>query len=429
MKKKELKRNFFEFMGFLAGFICLIPDLCYSEIYLRQLNPDDVITLVKDENFGADHKIWTDKDPWAKYPSSGGDYANVIIGIMESLSYLKSPAAKAEYKWLSRNLAGHAEPALPNLTPQIFIHTYLRFCDILGKALTMYQNDEGPLRVRYVQDRITNEFLFFQTPGTQNPTLKLSKRDQRNLTHAQKKQLLNRLMAKAKGKTEFTGYYEPIYEGRRNKNNQFNTRFCLQSSLECALGEPTLNPTALDTVWFQKPKIAQDVRMQGSAVIVLENGKRVSLEYVNRGKFKPVPFSPATGFSNINVVPRRSVATNKFRRGNPYPIFPPGGLALGHIRVGETGNIELDFSSSAFFDQDSGGGIDYPFEVDINWGRGDPQKDPAYENALRTEFYGQFYYLFPTNVWEIDPDQEIKDTSVCDNLLAEGLMPKQRHKH
>lgn len=346
-----------------------------------------------------------DQDLWGP----GNDRSQLIRAIDQSLGYLKSPRAIADYqKYTAPNQPGAALG--PNLRQRV-IQSLRRFRHLVLHSPTP----------QALQAAVKNEFAFYQSVGN----------DQAGTVH-------------------FTGYYEAVYTASLVPTAEYRypiygrpvgfeqwpqphpTRLELegQDGLQGSRGKLK----GLELAWLKDRLEAFLIQVQGSAQLKLTNGQRMTVGYAGKtnfpytsigqelikdGKipreeltlprliayfqtnpqeldvyiprnesfvfFRNTQGGQAEGSISVPVTPLRSIATDK-------SLWPPGALALINTvippRPGQREHTGQPVSSFVL-DQDTGSAIRGPGRVDIFMGTGDVAKARA--GLINTD--GQLYYL------------------------------------
>ena len=246
-----------------------------------------------------------------------------------------------------------------------------------------------------------------------------------------------------------TGYYEPIIEGSRVRNEQFNVPLYRSPP---DLGKPYLERAAiedgalagrkLEICWLKDPTDLFFAQIQGSArVKLVEDGTVMRLNYSGHNGWKYTPIGRI--LIDREIVPKEEMSMDRIRewieanpkegkelrrRNKSYVFFRETGLAEHEEPVGAQGvsltpgrsiavdksihvygtpffiEAELPFDSERsenefqrlMVSQDTGGAIRGPARADLYFGAGDV---PAHV-AGRIRHTGHFTILIPR---EIDP--------------------------
>jgi membrane-bound lytic murein transglycosylase A len=346
------------------------------------------------QNLGVDEQLWSQL-------GLPGDKQALLAAIDHSLRYLQSEAASTAYQGYP--VAG--------ITRDRVYRSLVRFRQLV---LSSRSPEELEMAVK-------REFVFYQSVGTQNS-----------------------------GKVLFTAYYEPVYAASRTPTPEY--RYPLYRRPPNLDAWPRPHPTreqlegkdglqgskgklrGLELFWLRDRMDAYMIHIQGSARLVLPDGKQTTVGYadntaynytslgaslVDDGKFtlesitmpviidyfkknpaelnKYIPRDksfvffqenhgvPATGSISVPLTASRSIATDK-------SLMPPGALALILAPIpfkNPNGKMEFRTVSRYVLDQDTGGAIRGAGRVDYFLGTG----DEAGERAGVTATDGQLYYL------------------------------------
>lgn len=346
------------------------------------------------DNLGLDEQIWGEK-------GKSGDWRSMLKSVDHSLRYIQSPAAARAYR----------KYPVKGITRDRVKRSLLRFRQLVIKSRTPAE----------LQASVKNEFAFYQSPGKDG-----------------------------KGDVLFTSYYEPIYQASRVPTAEYRyplyrlpasfnrwrkphpTRMQLEGKDGLLGGKSRLH--GLEIVWLRDRLEAFLAQIQGSARVVLTDGRMVTLgfagktayPYTSIGKelakdgklplsgltlpvminyFIQYPFelsnylprhrgfvffretngAPATGCLGVPVTAERSIATDK-------SLMPPGALALIHTDLpfaNNFGQMEYRSVSRYVLDQDTGSAIKGAGRVDYFMGTGKQAGDRAGITGSR----GHLYYL------------------------------------
>lgn len=346
------------------------------------------------DNLGLDEQIWGEK-------GKSGDWRSMLKSVDHSLRYIQSPAAARAYR----------KYPVKGITRDRVRRSLLRFRQLVIKSRTPAE----------LQASVKNEFAFYQSPGKDG-----------------------------KGDVLFTSYYEPIYQASRVPTAEYRyplyrlpasfnrwrkphpTRMQLEGKDGLLGGKSRLH--GLEIVWLRDRLEAFLAQIQGSARVVLTDGRMVTLgfagktayPYTSIGKelakdgklplpgltlpvminyFIQYPFelsnylprhrgfvffretngAPATGCLGVPVTAERSIATDK-------SLMPPGALALIHTDLpfaNNFGQMEYRSVSRYVLDQDTGSAIKGAGRVDYFMGTGKQAGDRAGITGSR----GHLYYL------------------------------------
>ncbi|MBD2304728.1 MltA domain-containing protein [Chroococcidiopsis sp. FACHB-1243] len=344
------------------------------------------------ELLGLDEQIWGEK-------GQSGDWRSLLRSINHSLKYIQSPAAARAYR----------KYPIKGITRDRVWRSLVRFRQLVMKSRTPAE----------LQAAVRREFDFYQSSG-------------RN----------------GRGEVLFTAYYEPIYLASRVPTAEFRyplyrlppnfaklqhlTRWQLEGKDGLSGSKNRLR--GLEIVWLRDRLEALLVQIQGSARLLLPDGKMMSLgyagktahPYVSLGKelakdgklpldgltlpvlidyfrrhpeelnnyiprvrsfvfFRETHGAPATGSLGVPVTAERSIATDK-------SLMPPGALALMQTALpfaSNFGQLEYRNVSRYVLDQDTGSAIKGAGRVDYFMGTGQLAGDRAGVTGSR----GHLYYL------------------------------------
>lgn len=349
-------------------------------------------------NVGLDTALW----------GPGNDRQRLLRSLDESLRYLRTAKAKADYA--AYTAEGQPGAYLgPNLH-QRMIRSLERF-----RQLVRHSNSPQEL-----QAAVRREFNFYQSIGYDGL-----------------------------GTVSFTGYYEPTYQASAVRTSEY--RYPLfrrppdfsqwpephppRAELEGRDGQQWQQGKlqGLELVWLRDRMEAFLIQVQGSAQLRLTNGQIMTVGYAGKtnhpytsigqelikdGKiareeltlprlmayfeanpqeldnyiprnqsfvfFSNTAGAPASGSISVPVTPERSIATDK-------SLMPPGGLAIIETALPFAMNNTWEQRPISRFvlDQDTGSAIRGPGRVDIFMGTGDTAKARA--GLINTP--GQLYYL------------------------------------
>ncbi|MGK7945144.1 MAG: murein transglycosylase A [Microcystaceae cyanobacterium] len=352
-----------------------------------------VNSIDQDNTLGLDQQLW-------KIGNQTGDRWKMIKAIDHSLKYLDTPKAIDAY----RNYP------VSGITRDRIRRSLVRFRHLLKTSPTPQE----------LQTAIQREFILYQSVGN----------DQQGTVH-------------------FTGYFEPIYPAsavktaeypyplyRKPRNfDQWPQPHPTRQVLEGVNGKSASSgPLAgYELVWMRNRLDAYLVQVQGSAKLILTNGKTMTVgydgstdyPYISLGKelvedgvfskdeitlpllinyfkqnpqkldqyiprnnrfifFRPTNGAPAQGSIGVPVTAERSIATDK-------SIMPPGALALLQTTIPYLNNGEMEMRqvSRYVLDQDTGSAIKGAGRVDIFMGTG----KEAGDRAGLMNHTGQLYYL------------------------------------
>lgn len=351
-------------------------------------------TCCQSDDLGLDEQIWGEK-------GTSGDWRSMLKSVDNSLRYIQSPAAARAYR----------RYPVKGITRDRVQRSLLRFRQLVIRSRTPAE----------LQASVKNEFAFYQSPGKDG-----------------------------KGDVLFTSYYEPIYQASRVPTAEYRyplyrlpasfnrwrkphpTRMQLEGKDGLLGAKSRLD--GLEIVWLRDRLEAFLAQIQGSARVVLTDGRMVTLgfagktayPYTSIGKelakdgklplpgltlpvminyFIQYPFelnnylprhrgfvffretngAPATGCLGVPVTAERSIATDK-------SLMPPGALALIHTDLpfaNNFGQMEYRSVSRYVLDQDTGSAIKGAGRVDYFMGTGKQAGDRAGITGSR----GHLYYL------------------------------------
>jgi membrane-bound lytic murein transglycosylase A len=350
------------------------------------------VACCQPELLGLDEQIWGEN-------GQAGDWRSLLRSLDHSLKYIQSPAAARAY----------SKYPIKGITRDRVWRSLVRFRQLVVKSRTPAE----------LQAAVRREFDFYQSSG-------------RN----------------GRGEVLFTAYYEPIYFASRVPTAEFRyplyrlppnfakmrhlTRWQLEGK-DGLLGEKS-QLRGLEIVWLRDRLEALLVQIQGSARLVLPDGKMMTLgyagktnhPYISLGKelakdgklplsgltlpvmidyfrrhpeelsnyiprvrgfvfFRETYGAPATGSLGVPVTAERSIATDK-------SLMPPGALALVQTALpfsSNFGQLEYRNVSRYVLDQDTGSAIKGAGRVDYFMGTGQLAGDRAGVTGSR----GQLYYL------------------------------------
>ncbi|HEY9674744.1 MAG TPA: murein transglycosylase A [Waterburya sp.] len=345
-------------------------------------------------NLGVDEQLWGKSGQF-------GDKQALLTSIYHSLRYLQSDAAAAAYRGYP--VAG--------VTREKVYRSLWRF-----RQLLLWSKSPAQLEAA-----VKREFVFYKSVGKDGL-----------------------------GNVLFTAYYEPVYAASRVPTPEYRyPLYRRPPGLESwAKPHPTREQLegkdglqgskgklrGLELFWLRDRLEAYMIHIQGSARLVLPDGKQTTVGYAGHtaynytsigrsladdGKlplegmtmpkilqyFKEHPADlnmyvprdksfvffqenhgePATGSISVPLTAGRSIATDK-------SLMPPGALALIHAPFPfKTANGTMEFRNVSRYvlDQDTGGAIKGPGRVDYFLGTG----TEAGERAGVTVANGQLYYL------------------------------------
>ncbi|MCB0335100.1 MAG: MltA domain-containing protein [Bdellovibrionales bacterium] len=321
----------------------------------------------------------------------------VLKGIVHTLNYLKSNAAKEDYSSFSKT----------GLDLETVEFSLRRFYQLL---ITSKNYDEFVTRV-------TEEFSLYQSIGHDG-----------------------------KGSIKFTGYFQPIYKASLVKTSEYKyplfskpedfdswslphpTRVALEGIDGLGQGNALLKGKEL--AFLRNRYEAFMVHVQGSAILELPHGKRMAVGFAAgtqhpfRGVsgsflrehnvawnklgdffqtrtallddvlsknnrfifFEKKPLPDALGSLGVPVIAERSIATDNVK-------LPPGAIGIIKTKLPshDTGNLKEH--SRIVLNLDTGSAIKGPGRVDVFMGTG----KEAYRKASSVFGYGKLYYLFVKN--------------------------------
>jgi len=328
------------------------------------------------------------------------DKQSLISAIDHSLRYLNSNTAKTAYE----------NYPVEGFSRERVIASLQRFRQLLINSTTPAQ----------LQNSVEREFRFYRSVGNDG-----------------------------NGTVHFTGYFQPVYQASRQRNEIYRYPLYAKPSNFDNWGAPHPTRTQLEgkdgegrksvirgseLVWLRDRLEAYLVQVQGSAQLKLTDGTTMTVGYngatdypyvslgrelIEDGKvpaeemslprlmaylesnpdeldiylprnnrfifFQETGGQPATGSLNVPVTQDRSIATDK-------SLMPPGALALIHTRIPQVNNnqdIETPTVSRYVLDQDTGSAIRGAGRVDIYFGTGDVAKT----KAGLVDWTGDLYYL------------------------------------
>lgn len=346
------------------------------------------------QNLGVDEQLWGEL-------GQSGDKQALLAAIDQSLRYLQSSTAAAAYQ----------RYRVAEVTRERVYRSLVRFRQLVISSRSPEQ----------LEAAVKLEFVFYQSVGKDGL-----------------------------GNVLFTAYYEPVYAASRVPTPEY--RYPLYRRPSNLEAWPKPHPTreqlegkdglqsskgklrGLELVWLRDRLQAYMIHIQGSARLVLPDGKQTTVGYAGHtaynyssigrsladdGKlplegmtmpkilqyFKDNPGElniylprdqsfvffqenhgePAMGSISVPLTASRSIATDK-------SLMPPGALAL--IRApfpfkNPQGGMDFRTVSRYVLDQDTGGAIKGPGRVDYFLGTG----DEAGDRAGVTVADGQLYYL------------------------------------
>ena len=374
--------------------IPFLPSIARSAPIQFFVAKNQVKTCCQSDDLGLDEQIWGEN-------GKSGDWRSMLKSVDHSLRYIQSPAAARAYR----------KYPVKGITRDRVRRSLLRFRQLVIKSRTPAE----------LQASVKNEFAFYQSPGKDG-----------------------------KGDVLFTSYYEPIYQASHVPTPEYRyplyrlpagfnrwrkphpTRMQLEGK-DGMLGAKS-RLRGLEIVWLRDRLEAFLAQIQGSARVVLTDGRMVTLgfagktayPYTSIGKelardgklplpgltlpvminyFIQYPFelsnylprhrgfvffretngAPATGCLGVPVTAERSIATDK-------SLMPPGALALIHTDLpfaNNFGQMEYHTVSRYVLDQDTGSAIKGPGRVDYFMGTGKQAGDRAGITGSR----GHLYYL------------------------------------
>ncbi len=351
-------------------------------------------TCCRSDDLGLDEQIWGEN-------GKSGDWRAMLKSVDNSLRYIESPAAARAYR----------RYPVKGITRDRVQRSLLRFRQLVIRSRTPEE----------LQASVKNEFAFYQSPGKDG-----------------------------KGDVLFTSYYEPIYQASRVPTAEYRyplyrlpgnfdrwrkpqpTRMQLEGKDGLLGAKSRLH--GLEIVWLRDRLEAFLAQIQGSARVMLPDGRMLSLgfagktayPYTSIGKelakdgklplagltlpvminyfiqhpfelsnylprhrgfvfFRETNGEPATGCLGIPITAERSIATDK-------SLMPPGALALMHTDLpysNDYGQMEYRSVSRYVLDQDTGSAIKGPGRVDYFMGTGKQAGDRAGITGSR----GHLYYL------------------------------------
>ncbi|HBE16800.1 MAG TPA: murein transglycosylase [Cyanobacteria bacterium UBA11149] len=436
----------------------LIIQVIFYHIFPSPIRADERKNLIK-ANSGISEEISSmtcqlmarkpnhfDREP------SIGDRENTLFLVQRAVSFaqcgfqnlgiddgLWGDPAKSED---GNNLINHQKLTTNNKQPLLTSIDYSLQYLQTDAAVKAYQN----YRISDItRDRVWRSLVRFRQ-------LLLSSRSPAELESAVKREFrFYQSVGKDKeGTVLFTAYYEPLYPASPIPTGEY--RYPLYRRPPNLSSWPKPHPTraelegedglqgskgklrGLELFWLRDRIEAYTIHIQGSARLVLPDGKQTSVNYdgntaysyssigralADDGKlplegmtmpiildyfhkhpaelnvyiprdrsfvfFKESHGNPAMGSINVPVTAERSIATDK-------SLMPPGALALIHAAfpfVNSSGQIEHRTVSRYVLDQDTGGAIKGPGRVDYFVGTGE-------EAGIRsgvTVSNGQLYYL------------------------------------
>lgn len=349
-------------------------------------------------NAGLDTALW----------GPGNDRQRLLRSIDESLRYLRTPKAKADYA--AYTAEGQAGAQFGPDLHQRMIRSLQRFRHLVRHSASSQE----------LHAAVRREFNFYQSVGHDGM-----------------------------GTVSFTGYYEPTYPAsavptsdyryplfRRPPDfGQWPEPHPTRADIEGADGQGWHQGKlqGLELVWLRDRMEAFLIQVQGSAQLRLTNGQIMTVgyagktnhpytsigqelikdgkiareeltlprlmayfeahpeeldNYIPRNKsfvfFANTAGSPASGSISVPVTPERSIATDK-------SLMPPAGLAIIDTALPFKSNQTWEQRPVSRFvlDQDTGSAIRGPGRVDIFMGTGDTAKARA--GLINTP--GQLYYL------------------------------------
>lgn len=346
------------------------------------------------QNLGVDEQLWGEL-------GQSGDKQALLAAMDQSLRYLQSSSAAAAYQ--RYRVAG--------VTRERVYRSIVRFRELLFTSRSPEQ----------LEAAVKREFVFYQSVGKDGL-----------------------------GNVLFTAYYEPVYAASRVPTPEY--RYPLYRRPSNLEAWPKPHPTreqlegkdglqsskgklrGLELFWLRDRLQAYMIHIQGSARLVLPDGKQTTVGYAGHtaynyssigraladdGKlplegmtmpkilqyfqdnpeelniylprdksfvfFQENHGEPAMGSISVPLTASRSIATDK-------SLMPPGALAL--IRApfpfkNPEGGMDFRTVSRYVLDQDTGGAIKGPGRVDYFLGTG----NEAGDRAGVTVADGQLYYL------------------------------------
>jgi membrane-bound lytic murein transglycosylase A len=335
-----------------------------------------------------------DEQLWGESGKPGDKWA-LIKAINYSLEYLQTPSAAKAYQ----------NYPVPGVTRERVRRSLLRFRELLKASPTP----------EILQAAVQREFAWYRAAGNDG-----------------------------QGTVHFTGYFEPIYQGSRQRTAEY--RYPLYHQPKDFSRWPKPHPTRAtlegeksplagqELVWLRDRLEAFLVQVQGAAKIQLAGGKVMTVgydgstdyPYTSIGKemikdgiftaeelslpvlidylrqnpqalnqylprnnrfifFRETHGKPATGSLGVPVTAERSIATDK-------SLMPPGAIALIRTRipyVNGTSAPEIRLVTRYVLDQDTGSAIKGSGRVDIFMGTG----KVAGDRAGLISNTGELYYL------------------------------------
>jgi membrane-bound lytic murein transglycosylase A len=352
------------------------------------------VTCCENDPSCFDGQIWGENEPIA-------DQKALINSINQSLKYLQTPRAEADYQ--NYPVAG--------ITRSRVVESLIRFRELVQTSKSAKQ----------LHDAVKREFTLYQSIGSDK-----------------------------KGAVLFTSYYEPIYEASRVPTAEYRypiyrippdlsswqrphpTRLDLEGADGLQAAKSKLK--GLEFFWFRDRMEPYMMQIQGSARLKLTDGTQTHVGYAGNiaqnyksigkslaesgkvpleGMTMPkildyfrkypqelnvyIPKDPsfvffqenygvtATGSTSVPITADRSIATDK-------ALMPPGALALIRAYLpfpNNKGDMEHRIVSRYVLDQDAGGAIKGAGRVDYFAGAG----KIAGERAGVTVGRGQLFYL------------------------------------
>lgn len=371
-----------------------LPQATSKQSKIPVLVPRPWATCCEKDPSCFDKQLWGENEPIA-------DQQALIASINQSLKYIQSPRAEAEYK----------NYPVPGITRERVLKSLLRFRQLLQTTKS----------AKELNTAVTKEFTLYQSIGSDK-----------------------------RGGVLFTSYYEPIYEASRTPTPEFRypiyrlppdldswprphpTRVDLEGADGLQASKSKLK--GLEIFWFRDRLEPYMMQIQGSARLQLTDGSQTHVGYAGNiaqnyksigkalgddgkvpleGMTMPkildyfrkypkelnvyIPRDPsfvffkenygvtATGSTSVQLTADRSIATDK-------ELMPPGALSLirAHLPFPTTaGGIEHRIVSRYVLDQDAGGAIKGAGRVDYFTGAG----KIAGERAGVTVGRGQLFYL------------------------------------
>jgi membrane-bound lytic murein transglycosylase A len=339
----------------------------------------------------SDKKLWSDRE----------NRKALIKAIDRSLDYLRTDRARRAYE----------NYPIKEISRDRVRRSLIRFRELLLKSKSKSE----------FQKAIAKEFVFYRSVGDDE-----------------------------QGRVKFTGYFEPIYKASRQRNAEYKYSLYRKPSNFSRWSQP--HPTRIqlegddgllgdksilkgnELVWLKDRLEAYLVQVQGSAKLLLPDGKLISVgfdgntnypyrsigkEMIKDGIFPPdgltLPMvleylranpeelknylprndrfiffrethgAPPLGSIGVPVTAERLIATDK-------SIMPPGALALIRTQMPDK-NLNLQLVERFVLDQDTGSAIIGPGRVDIFMGTG----QLAGERAGLINTPGELYYLLLKN--------------------------------